>query len=251
MKFNKTTVKVMTSEGIEEVNGYEFEYALADGRYVPMWVCKRGSWEVIDPNTGMSVCTGSKTREAAIKLADSMEVKPVFTNYIATAAYKELVDGYTIAKGGAAKDITEKENSMESRIAELEKQLAAAKAETKMWQAKAEEYYAAKKKAPAAPKAPAKAPAKPKAKAPKKRAKKPSNEVRLADLLVTMQEWCGSRPNTSAYRLNELAETAVRVVGETKPYEKELNELGFRWSRKGFWYYGPQQAERQGKKVVA
>lgn len=226
------------------VNGYLFDLLLADNTIRKMGVYNNEidkRWDVIDAASGKSLCY-STTRRDAVARAESKPMVEQFTAYLNKATEKE--------------DDVDKVKELENRVAELEKELAAAKAAENGWKAKAEEYYAAKKpakapaKKPPAKKATAKkAPAKPKA--PKAPAKKPSNEVRLADLLATMQAWCKERPNTSAYRLNDLTETAVRVVGETKPYEKELNELGFRWSRKGFWYYGPQQAQRQDKKVVA
>ena len=250
MKFNKTTVSMQVSTGegtnVVEVPGYEYQYALADGGHVRMHVCKHdGDWRVIDPCTGKYLCTGSKTRDDAVKLADSMDVKPTFTNFVKTAKYGKLVAEFDALRG---------------------------KPEPK----------AAKPKAPAKPKA--SEPKADKPKAPKPNAPKPKADEPKADpldaalkritelerqveslkaekaepvqeqaatasldcILKKMQKWCEGKPNVSAYRKNDQPCTPVRVVGETRPYQDELNGMGFRWSPKGFWYMGERELAQLG-----
>lgn len=78
-----------------------------------------------------------------------------------------------------------------------------------------------------------------------------AEEVSMSALLERMRKWCADRKDVVAIRKNDRLVTPVRIEGATKPYKDELKELGFRYARKGFWYYGPKEAERQGKRVVA
>lgn len=78
-----------------------------------------------------------------------------------------------------------------------------------------------------------------------------AEEVSMSALLERMRKWCADRKDVVAIRKNDRLVTPVRIEGDTRPYKDELKELGFRYARKGFWYYGPKEAERQGKKVVA
>lgn len=78
-----------------------------------------------------------------------------------------------------------------------------------------------------------------------------AEEVSMSALLERMRKWCADRKDVVAIRKNDRLVTPVRIEGATKPYKDELKELGFRYARKGFWYYGPKEAERQGKKAIA
>ena len=219
MNFAKRNVKVMTNDGVKEMAGYEYAYSLADGREVPMHVCNmNGNWRVVDPKTGRTLCVGCKTRGEAVKLADSMEVKPAFTNLVDMAKYgKMIMEFEEKCNGPVIEAIASPETG--GRLVKV-------KDETK-------------------PKAP-KAPAKPKAAAKQKEPKKPTVPT-VADMLQIARKWCEKKVNVVAYRKNELPETPVRVAGETKPYKAELTGMGFRWSPKEFWYYGPKEQERLSK----
>ncbi len=78
-----------------------------------------------------------------------------------------------------------------------------------------------------------------------------AEEISMSALLERMRKWCADRQDVVAIRKNGRLVTPVRIEGATKPYKDELKALGFRYARKGFWYYGPKEAERQGKQVVA
>ena len=212
-KFTKADVKVMTSEGIEETPGYEYTYSLADGnRDVPMHVCNmNGSWRVVDPKTGRTLCVGCKTRDEAVRFADSMEVKPVFTNLVDMAKYgKMILEFKEMCSGPVIEAVATPKTG--GRLVKVE----------------------TKQKTPKAPKKPAAKPEKPAI---------PS----VVEMLGIAQKWCKGKENVVAFRKNDLPETPVRVTGETKPYKEELNGMGFRWSPKGFWYYGPKEQARLAK----
>ena len=114
-----------------------------------------------------------------------------------------------------------KEEPMDKKIEELEAKLRAAEAAAKMWKDKAEEYYAAKDAAPAAPE-PVTEP-------------EPEPEQAVAVSLEFMRAWCGERSDVIATQKREGC--CIWVEGSTKPYADELAELGFRWSRgRKAWY---------------
>ena len=94
-------------------------------------------------------------------------------------------------------------------------------------------------------------PEKPKAKKAAESKADVAEEVSMSALLERMRKWCADRKDVVAIRKNDRLVTPVRIEGATKPYKDELKALGFRYARKGFWYYGPKEAERQGKQVVA
>ena len=128
-----------------------------------------------------------------------------------------------------AKPKEKEDEGMKKRIAELEAQLKATRAELEtVW--KENEVLKAK---------------------PEPKPVEVAATVSLSALTEQMQAWCKDRENVSARRKNEQLCTPVRVEGDTKPYKEELTELGFRYSKKGFWYYGEKEAQKQGKRVVA
>lgn len=128
-----------------------------------------------------------------------------------------------------AKPKEKEDEGMKKRIAELEAQLKATRAELEtVW--KENEVLKAK---------------------PEPKPVEVAATVSLSALTEQMQAWCKDRENVSARRKNEQLCTPVRVEGDTKPYKDELTELGFRYSKKGFWYYGEKEAQKQGKRVVA
>jgi len=251
-EFKKTTVKINGSEKVEELSGYEFRYSLATGKYVPMWVCKNGTWQVVDPNTGRSICSGSKTREDAVKLANSMEVKPVFTNFVESAKYGGFVLEFK-QKCGTDYTIAAEDGTV---IAEVEHHdLTEPKAPAK---------------APAKPKAPKKPTAK-KTTAKKPAAKKPTpkkdgelaralKEIEalkkeLADLkaekveevvsewtIESVRKWAVPR-GFVADQVNPERKDCIWVYGvrkDDKATQKELMSMGFRWGKKG-WYVDPKR----------
>ena len=78
--------------------------------------------------------------------------------------------------------------------------------------------------------------------------------VSLTELCRTMQdEWCPKHPNTCATFIPK-EKACVKVYGVMKAnedWQRELDEMGFRWAgKKGFWYYGEHQAKAQGKVAV-
>lgn len=96
----------------------------------------------------------------------------------------------------------------------------------------------APKKAAEKPKA---KPKRSKAKAKPKPAPKQAEEAAIEVSLDYMRQWCAERGNMVATQKREGC--CIWVEGETKPYQSELNALGFRWgrARKG-WYYDPKRA---------
>lgn len=66
---------------------------------------------------------------------------------------------------------------------------------------------------------------------------KPETDTAIAITLDTMREWCNKRTDVIATQKREGA--IVRINGETKPYKEELKGLGFKWSKKGFWWARP------------
>ena len=63
-------------------------------------------------------------------------------------------------------------------------------------------------------------------------------KVAMEVTIETMREWCKARENVVATQANGKG-ACVKVHGDTKPYRDELKELGFKWSRKGFWWAKP------------
>jgi len=258
-EFKKATIKVITGKDVETASGYEYQYALATGKYVPMWVCKReGDWRVIDPNTGRYICKGSKTREDAVKLADSMEVKPVFTNFIESAKYGDYVMEFKRKCGEDYTIAAEKDGDVVV-VAEVEHHDLTEKPKA-----------TSKPKAPAKPKAPKKPTAK-KPTAKKPAAKKPTpkkdgelakalKEIEalkkeLADLkaekveevvsewtIESVRKWAVPR-GFVADQVNPERKDCIWVYGvrkDDKATQKELMSMGFRWGKKG-WYVDPKR----------
>jgi len=213
-KFTKADVKVMTSEGIEETPGYEYTYSLADGnRDVPMHVCNmNGSWRVVDPKTGRTLCVGCKTRDEAVRFADSMEVKPVFTNLVDMAKYgKMILEFKEMCSGPVIEAVATPETG--GRLVKVE----------------------TKPKAPAK----AKAPAKPKKTSKPKAPKPPEVEQATVISLDTMTKWCEGKP-LRAHQKHPGSDDKVWVLGPSKPWKEELKAMGFKWARKskvgeGWW----------------
>lgn len=206
-KMTKDTFKTFVEKELKTVDGYGFDLALPDGTVKRMGVYRNEvdkRWDIIDVDTGLSVCS-SVTRKDAIARAESEPMVEKVTEFVAKPKYETL----------------------KKRLADAIKP--------------AEKPAAPKKPKAEKPKAPAKS-AKPKA--PKPHAKPKQVEAAAEVSLETMRKWCKKRPNTVATQVRD--DCPIWIEGETKTYQAELKELGFRWAprRKG-WYFG--EKERQAK----
>lgn len=115
--------------------------------------------------------------------------------------------GYTArVKGANVEDLTK-------RIAELEEELRKAKQPT-----------VAEKPKPEKPKAPK----------PPKQA-----EAAIEISLEFMREWCEGK-NVVATQKREGC--CIWVKGDSKPYQEELKDMGFRWAKHKGWYFDPKRA---------
>lgn len=265
INFTKTNFKSIADDGkggsiIKNRDGYEFTAFAIDGNVYKMYVYhdEDGKWRVIDPMTGLSMVSGD-TRAKAVEAATEPSSVMNFSNLIKTDKYGAMVDRFLdLASNGKVepkpepkpepkaapkkakakapkapkapskpKKSTPKKEAeptvgnelveLIGKLAQLEKEIA----ELKAGKLTAEEEATAKAISDAA-------------------LSKVAAEDSLSDTLRAMQKWCEDKPNVSAYRKNG---GCVRVVGETKPYRQELNERGFRWSAKGFWYFGEREAK--------
>ncbi len=234
MKLEKNTFMSKVGKSMEERDGYTFDLLLTDGVIKKMGVYKgEKGWSVIDLDTGMNLCTG-RTRAEALETAKSQDLRARFAARLGDKEYGKLV--------------REWKNMLDDAKP-------APKPAPKP-KAKAAKPKAAKPKAPAKPKADPLADA-------LKRIEELTREVEslkaekaepvqeqaatasLDCILKEMQKWAADKPNVSAYRKNDQPSTPVRIAGETRPYQKELNDLGFRWSPKGFWYMGERELARR------
>lgn len=58
--------------------------------------------------------------------------------------------------------------------------------------------------------------------------------------LEAMRKWCESHPNTAATQVRDGACVKVHgVMREDTEWQRELKELGYRYSKKGFWWAKP------------
>ena len=283
-QFTKKSFNTVTDDGkggkvLAKRNGYEFTAFAVDGKVFKMNVYQgEDGWRVIDPMTGLSLCKG-ETRAKAVENATTPTMVRNFSNMIKLDDYGKMVDryidlsrDYTIAaeKDGETVVVAEVEHH------ELPKPKAEPKPAPK----------AAKKSAPKPPAKPkSKAPTKPEKddiaslvaklaslekeiaelKAGKLTAEQEATAkaisdaamaaetVSLSELLVEMRGWCKERDNVIAERKDDNM-SCVRILGvkrSDQATQKELADKGFRWSKKGFWYYGEVQARAQGKVAIA
>lgn len=114
-------------------------------------------------------------------------------------------------------------------LAELKAALKSQKASTASWKAKAQEYYDEGHKEQDA-----------------------ATVVSLEAMLADARKWCESRPNTCANRKRgNLSAVRINGVGkEDAELHGELIKMGYRYSKKGFWYFGEREAQAQGKTAV-
>ena len=232
MNFYKHTFKSMTAEGLEERDGYKFDYLLADGTAVQLGIYKFGKhWMVIDLDCGMMICEDT-TRSKAVAKAEEMRDK--YTALLDTPKYKANVEKYRNllepkpveikvtkariipteegVKAEVIEEHTETVDPIDKRVAEMKAELAEKKKAKR----------AAKKAAKAAPKP------------------EPKPETAIAVSLETMQAWCKERNDVIATQKREGC--CIWVEGATKPYRDELVGLGFRWGKKRrAWYYDPKR----------
>ena len=241
MKLTKGTFMSKVGKGMEERSGYTFDLLLTNNVIKRMGVYKgEKSWSVIDLDTGMKLCTG-RTRSEALETAKSQDLRERFAARLNDKEYGKLVREW--------KNMLDDAKPSVGPVIE-----AIASPETG---GKLVKLYDKTKKAPAKPKADPLADA-------LKRIEELTREVEslkaeksapvqeqatatsLDCILKEMQKWCEGKPNVSAYRKNSQPSTPVRIAGETRPYQKELTEKGFRWSPKGFWYMGERELARRG-----
>lgn len=225
-KMTKSTFKTFVEKELKTVDGYGFDLALGDGTVKRMGVYRNEvdrRWDIIDVDTGLSVCN-SITRKDAIARAESEPMVEKVTEFVAKPKYETLKKRLADAIKPAEKPKANGPVIEAIASPETGGKLVKVKDETK-------------------PKAPAKhKSAKPKA--PKPPAKPKQVEAAAEVSLETMRKWCKKRPNTVATQVRD--DCPIWIEGETKPYQAELEELGFRWAprRKG-WYFG--EKERQAK----
>ena len=222
-KMTKTTFKTFVEKELKTVDGYEFDLTLPDGTVKRMGVYRNEvdkRWDIIDVDTGLSVCS-SVTRKDAIARAESDPMVEKVADFVAKPKYETLKKRLADAIKPAEKPKANGPVIEAVASPETGGKLVKVKDETKP--------KATKSAKPKAPKPPA----------------KPKQVEAAAEVsLETMRKWCKSRPNTVATQVRE--DCPIWVEGETKPYQAELKELGFRWAprRKG-WYFG--EKERQAK----
>lgn len=217
-KMTKGVFTVLKRDNKESVNGYLFDLTLPNNIVKKMGVYENKAdkrWDVIDTMTGLSLCHAF-TRKDAVALAESEPMVKRFTEYLASEEYAKVptVEAPKPEKLVPPAPKPPKED-WEERVAELEKKLAAAEARAKSWEEMAEKYHAASPEPPA--------------------------EQASTVSLDAMQKWCSEHGNMVATQKREGC--CIWVEGDTKPHQKELAEMGFRWgrSRKG-WYYDPNRA---------
>lgn len=288
--FTKKSFNTVTDDGkggkvLAKRNGYEFTAFAVDGKVFKMNVYQgEDGWRVIDPMTGLSLCKG-ETRAKAVENATTPTMVRNFSNMIKLDDYGKMVDRYIDLCGGKDYTIAAEKDGETVVVAEVEHhELPKPKAKPKPAP------KAAKKSAPKPPAKPkSKAPSKPKKddgkddiaslvaklatlekeiaelKAGKLTAEQEATAkaisdaaaaaetVSLSELLVEMRGWCKKHDNVIAERKDDNM-SCVRILGvkrSDQATQKELADKGFRWSKKGFWYYGEVQARAQGKVAIA
>jgi len=249
-KMVKGTFTAKKTTGIEKVSGYLFDLLLADNTVKRMGVYKGGDgkWYVIDTESGLSLCNGPNRKDAVARA----ESEPMVKRFTETLNKQKPAPKAEKPKAPKPKAPSKKPSNEEPSIVDLIVELQKVSKELediksgKMDEAfakKAEELFGGELKArieeeldgiidglkvEQADELPDMA-----------------GTVSLDCILEEMQEWCKDKPNVSAYRKNKQPSTPVRVAGETKPYQEELSEMGFRWSQKGFWYMGQRELARR------
>ena len=233
MKMAKGTFMSKVRGGMEKREGYTFDLLLTDNTIKKMGVYKgEKAWSVIDLDTGMSLCTG-RTRAEALETAKSQDLRARFAARLNDKEYgklvrelKNMLDDAKPAPKPAAKPKADKPKAAKPKAPAKPKDDPLADALKRIEELTREvESLKAEKSAPVQEQATA---------------------TSLDCILKEMQKWAADKPNVSAYRKNDQSSTPVRIAGETRPYQKELNDLGFRWSPKGFWYMGERELARRG-----
>lgn len=239
-KFYKHAFKSRTADGLEERNGYKFDYLLGDGTMVQLGMYKtegrHGVWNVIDLDCGLMICSGAK-REDAVRKAEELREK--YQGIRETPKYKQGVNEFYALLAEAEKP---KETEIKVTTARIIPTHEGVKAEV------IEEHTE-------------KVAAKPKASKPKKQPEKQPEKMATVTALDTLRKAFESAPSADAIyallmeRFKDEPNTAVTqkrpgcaawVEGVTKPYQDELRGLGMRWSksRKG-WYFGEKEAAKK------
>lgn len=223
MKFEKKKYMIMTTDReknvcAEEVDGYTFFVPVAG--HLHEFATHRnesGNWEITDYLTG-ELAEGVRyaTRREMAERAQSEEFVGRFEKFMEmhghlyqakTEMFGRIVNGEKLAFGDYKKAI-------EKRTGELVRAGKTAKAEG----AGKSGRKAAKKETKA----------------------KDESTTESADAvtLESMRKWCAERENVVAMQRKGKG-AVIRVEGETKRYRDELCGLGFKWSRKGFWWLKP------------
>ena len=202
--FKSRTVKGM---GFEVRDGYLFDLLLTDNTIKQMGVYKSdedGVWYVVDLATGLSLCD-STSRKDAVARATSEPVVKRFTGFINGKRYHKSVELFNKICGLGENPVKAPQKPAES---------------TKPT-----------RKAPEPPKPEPK---------PTAEAERPVDKTAqpIVVSLETMREWCKERENVCA-TMAAGAGATVKIHGDTKPYKDELKTIGFRWSKKGFWWAYP------------
>lgn len=261
-QFKKATFKSLASDekggGFAKSNeGYEFTAFAVDGKVFKMYVAQQEDdvWRVIDPMSGLSLCTGSTRKEAVDKAAEPSTVM-YFSNMLKSEKYTKMCDRFLdLVSGGKAEP----------------KPKAKPKATPKA-KAKTAKKPAAKPKAEPKPKTAAKPKAEPKLESELLEALKRIEELerKLADLktvesekatektteeatekaatewtIESVRKWAVAR-GFVAEQVNPERKDCIWVYGvrkDDKATQKELTGMGFRWGRKG-WYVDPKRARK-------
>lgn len=137
VQFTKKNFKSLVDNGhggsaAKDNDGYEFTAFAIDGDVLGMCVVKDGGkWNVIDPRTGLRLCSG-KTREEAAENATSPKTVLYFANLYRTEQYTEMVDRFLrIVTHGAVEQDATKQDAPKPKAPKAPKKQAAKPKSTK------------------------------------------------------------------------------------------------------------------------
>jgi len=312
-KMTKGAFSSMTAKGMEQRSGYLFEYEMLDGtkRHMGTYKNERGTWWVVDIESGLGLCTGD-TSKKAVELAESdtmrqrfaeavekmkakkdepkhepkreeVDVKAVRTALIHRATDQAAADPDGRVQGG---NCTKDERDMLWRLEKADRLGKSTWGDFTNWyldgefvccierrwskrkihltypelkpflhfgeHKKPEQTEKMKERIEEQAKAKAGAdvkatvaevgtgitavtlePPKPKAEKPKAPKKEPVEQAAEVSL-ESMRKWCEGK---NAVATQKREGCPIWIEGDTKPFQAELKEMGFRWApkRKG-WY---------------